>query len=389
MPRTSSPRPSGRVGAADRGAGKSEILAYLLWLCGGSIFGTHHFYIGRDEQCFLWLTSCGLWGVGWFRDMFKLSGYVEEANMDHEFTEKRKIERQHHLDKPKFSLFSARFIGQYFFGSYFQVVAYRAFVHIETENPLIGNLLCRVVAGGVVGAVGIYLAGNLGKFQVPLAKTMASTVAAELVQTLFTARTDGEVSCYWTVIIGCIVSNYFRTWAPDKRRRGSQFKRGATIGFWYTVWSALFISMVLNISVTPEGGEETTLRQQLHNVLKSPAFKQFMTTLSEIWQKLLKEGFTEEFWKDFVERLDVEGEANAYDVLGLDKSTAEYSDVRKAYRNLSLKWHPDKWQSGTEAEKAEADTKMSEINQAKETLDKLFDKRKNKSSKRRGASSED
>ena len=32
---------------------------------------------------------------------------------------------------------------------------------------------------------------------------------------------------------------------------------------------------------------------------------------------------------------------------------------------------------------------MSEINQAKETLDKLFDKRKNKSSKRRGASSED
>merc|ERR1712224_177900 len=101
--------------------------------------------------------------------------------------------------------------------------------------------------------------------------------------------------------------------------------------------------MGLNISVTPEGGEETTLRQQLHNVLKSPAFKQFMTTLSEIWQKLLKEGFTEEFWKDFVERLDVEGEANAYDVLGLDKSTAEYSDVRKAYRNLSLKWHPDKW----------------------------------------------
>merc|ERR1712070_1367219 len=96
----------------------------------------------------------------------------------------------------------------------------------------------------------------------------------------------------------------------------------------------------------------------------------------ELWEKLRTEGW-EDFWKEFVSKLDIEGEQNAYEVLGLDKE-ATHRDAKKAYNKLALKWHPDKWTAGTDAEKAEADKKMSEINAAMETLNGIFDKRKNR-----------
>ena len=43
---------------------KFNLIAYLLWLIGGWV-GLHHFYMGRDRQGVLWLTSFGgLFGLG-------------------------------------------------------------------------------------------------------------------------------------------------------------------------------------------------------------------------------------------------------------------------------------------------------------------------------------
>jgi DnaJ family protein B protein 4 len=52
---------------------------------------------------------------------------------------------------------------------------------------------------------------------------------------------------------------------------------------------------------------------------------------------------------------------NYYEVLGVSRDASE-SDIKKAYRGLSLKWHPDRNSS------SEAQSKFQEINQAYESL---------------------
>ena len=39
-----------------------------------------------------------------------------------------------------------------------------------------------------------------------------------------------------------------------------------------------------------------------------------------------------------------------YEILGIDKS-ASADDIKGAYRKAALKWHPDRWVNGTDAEK--------------------------------------
>lgn len=52
-----------------------------------------------------------------------------------------------------------------------------------------------------------------------------------------------------------------------------------------------------------------------------------------------------------------------YKILGVDKkATAE--EIKKNYRKLSLKWHPDKWADKSEKEKKEAEDKFKDIAEA-------------------------
>lgn len=56
-----------------------------------------------------------------------------------------------------------------------------------------------------------------------------------------------------------------------------------------------------------------------------------------------------------------------YDILGVEKTASE-NDIKKAYRKLAAKWHPDKFIGKTEEEQSEAETKMRDINEAYEIL---------------------
>ena len=56
-----------------------------------------------------------------------------------------------------------------------------------------------------------------------------------------------------------------------------------------------------------------------------------------------------------------------YEVLGLEKS-ASADDIKTAYRKAALKWHPDRWVSGTDAEKKTAEEKFKEASEAYSVL---------------------
>lgn len=56
-----------------------------------------------------------------------------------------------------------------------------------------------------------------------------------------------------------------------------------------------------------------------------------------------------------------------YEVLGLSKG-ASADEIKSAYRKAALKWHPDRWVSGTDAEKKTAEEKFKEASEAYSVL---------------------
>ena len=56
-----------------------------------------------------------------------------------------------------------------------------------------------------------------------------------------------------------------------------------------------------------------------------------------------------------------------YEVLGVAK-TASADEIKSAYRKLALKWHPDRWVNGSDAEKKTAEEKFKEAAEAYSVL---------------------
>lgn len=60
-------------------------------------------------------------------------------------------------------------------------------------------------------------------------------------------------------------------------------------------------------------------------------------------------------------------EKDYYNILGLNNDASD-DDIKKAFRKMSIKWHPDKWANASENEKKEAEEKFKEINEAYQVL---------------------
>ena len=56
-----------------------------------------------------------------------------------------------------------------------------------------------------------------------------------------------------------------------------------------------------------------------------------------------------------------------YEVLGVNKNSTP-DEIKSAYRKAALKWHPDKWVNGTDAEKKTAEENFKEASEAYSVL---------------------
>jgi DnaJ family protein C protein 22 len=101
-------------------AQKSLLVTYILWLFGG-FFGLHHIYLHRDRHAFVWwCTLGGYFGVGWIFEVFKIPGYVRDANEDPRFISEF-IHKLRTQSKPNFS--TIRFLGEIMVGYLFGTIA--------------------------------------------------------------------------------------------------------------------------------------------------------------------------------------------------------------------------------------------------------------------------
>jgi len=58
---------------------KSKSTAYLLWFFLGGL-GAHKFYLDKTGTGILYLLTAGVFGIGWFIDLFTLGGQVDSYN---------------------------------------------------------------------------------------------------------------------------------------------------------------------------------------------------------------------------------------------------------------------------------------------------------------------
>ena len=81
----------------------------------------------------------------------------------------------------------------------------------------------------------------------------------------------------------------------------------------------------------------------------------------------------EDYIKDPVVEFDCDGQ-NPYETLGLKKKVpAKSEEIKKAYRKMSLKYHPDKQSRKTDDEKKEAEAQFKIVNNAYDILMKHQD----------------
>ena len=59
----------------------NQLIAYVLWIFG--FMGAHRFYLGRSISGSIYFCTFGLFGIGWFIDLFLIPSMVEDASFEY------------------------------------------------------------------------------------------------------------------------------------------------------------------------------------------------------------------------------------------------------------------------------------------------------------------
>lgn len=358
---------SGRAEANALPPQKSVVIAYVLWLFGG-IFGLHHLYLHRDRHAFVWwCTLGGYLGVGWLSEIFMIPEYVRDANEDPRFV-KQFVAQLQAYPRPPYS--AKRFLGQImmgYLGGYLCSSAIPQTITAGIDFTWLHWLIPLFVS------LGVWTVGNIGRecgvWWPSLVGALLSYPARYLIY-------DETYSLLLTALVSALafdaLSKQWRRTPP--RRRGATertLKFTGALCIYFSLWGCV---IVFNGTIPDEDGGEVPIHEALRNFLASAWWTDLKQALHDTYNYAQHHGWYE-IWREVFESMDVDGERNAYKVLGVS-ATASQADITAAYRKLSKENHPDKVKD--EAQRAAAHQRFIEIQQAYSVLSKIKSNRRRK-----------
>lgn len=171
---------------------------------------------------------------------------------------------------------------------------------------------------------------------------------------------------------------FSKQWDRSPRRKRTFCKRVSILlacGIVYVaLWSSYFY---FNGKITDSNGDEVPVHEAIHHFFTSPWWTDLKQSLYDTYQYAQHHGWYE-IWKQIIDLSDVQGEQNAYKVLGLSP-TASQSEITSRWRALSREWHPDKVKDPSLQRAAQE--KFMDIQQAYEILSNIKTKRTRKNKK--------
>jgi len=345
-------------------------MAYIFWFLGGW-FGLHHFYLGRDRQAFVWWCLLGAYG-GWISDFFKIPRYVKEANNDEGWLAELIGEMKKNPHKPPFSFY--RFFGQVAMGNLLAWAVHRG---IPEEETLFGYSFSWLhIAIPIASAIGVHTVGNIGREEGSLKNAIYGAMIPYVFYTL------EEPHYYWSSVVAALFFRSKVKWNRKLRKPRHVCKRAATLATCGILYLSLWTSyLYFNMSFTNEHGETIKFRESVNNLLKSQLWKQFTDSLKKLWQYYRTHGWLHA-WDELMKTLDPMGERNALSVLELSSSSTQ-EEITKKWREMSRKYHPDKFTDPEE--KAKAQEKFIEIKEAYDKISVIHSRRRGKSSRSRSS----
>ncbi|KAL0851837.1 hypothetical protein ABMA28_000138 [Loxostege sticticalis] len=335
---------------------KSVIWAYVFWLFGG-IFGVHHFYLRRDRHAFVWWTTLGGFGVGWFGEIFRIPRYVRDANEDPKYMLEL-VMRMSQNKKPPFSM--NRFTGMLMVGySWGQMMLYAVPPdEIWGINFRYLNYLIPLAA-----ALGVWTVGNIGREQGGLKWPL---VAAYV--TYFTRYYIYDETIWFTLMVlasALAFDSFSKEWRIKKPVKRHVVKRIAVLAVCACLYLSLWVSyLYFQGIITDSEGNEVPIYEAFEHFFSSPWWLDAKQCLYDTYQYAQHHGWYE-VWKQIIDLSDPHGEQNAYKVLGLGPESSQ-QEITSTWRRLSRENHPDKVKD--ESQRRAAQERFMEIQQAYEIL---------------------
>lgn len=349
---------------------KSVKTAYILWFFGG-LFGAHHIYLHRDRQAFVWwCTLGGYFGIGWLSEIFTIPKLVRDTNEDPRFLEEF-VDKLQKYRKPPFSM--NRFVGAIMVGYLWGQVAMIAIP--EEDYAGINWSFLHWIIPLFVG-LGVWTVGNIGREKGVLWHCL---LTAYLVYPIRFWVYDETIWFTGMVFVSAIIFDSFsKEWNRERPKRHAKKHRIICLSFavciYLSLWGCFFF---FNGKITDGDGDEVPVHEAIHHFFTSPWWTDLKQTLHDTWQYAQHNGWYE-VWKQIIENMDVDGEQNAYKVLGVSP-TASQTEITSHWRKLSREHHPDKVKDETKQRAAQE--KFMEIQQAYEVLSKIKSKRRSKNKK--------
>ncbi|XP_030378708.1 dnaJ homolog subfamily C member 22 [Scaptodrosophila lebanonensis] len=349
---------------------KSVVVAYILWLFGG-IFGLHHIYLHRDRHAFLWwCTIGGYMGIGWLSEIFMIPEYVRDANEDPRFI-KSFVARLQANPRPTYS--SKRFLGQVMIGYLFgQLVA------MAIPQTIVVGIDWTFLHWSIpiFVSLGVWTVGNVGRECGVLWHCLvAAGVAYPVRYIIYDETYTLLITAIFSSLIFDAFSKQWRRTPPSRRGVCTRtLKFSGALCIYFAAWGCF---IYFNGTISDEDGGEVPIHEALNNFLASAWWTDLKQVLLDTYNYAQHHGWYET-WKEVFESMDVDGERNAYKVLGVS-ATASQSEITAAYRKLSKEFHPDKVKD--ETQRKAAHQRFIEIQQAYSVLSKIKSSRRRKNKK--------